>query len=691
MKLKLISKNIWAFNALLLVNICDIHAVDKIENSGSEQRKLATQQPVVSSSSDEIDSFASSDAYSKKEKQFVTLLSEANSSHYETFKEKFKELFIVLGKFQKLYQEKSKQYPIESPEHLHNFTMLYNVSGKSFVCIMNAMQKFNSIHSDFAAFMYPYFLEITERDFFFSDNVERLSPTLLVELNFDTSLTYYNFLCHLTSLLGSYSNNLAGDKDLMKRIERYSEKWFTGSKNKFPLVQDYKKIIDNQLGQLKRQASTVSSTRVQSKNQRLVVQKSALSKAEETFVVIKSSQAAVGMYDAKVVFHDIVNKKNLVTAEWLRHKDIDKLLEGHNICYQKLMDLEKNIAQQVDITKSSDEWTFDDFQKVYHQLKKDLTSNKLNSRLPELLVFSVNCGLPKLTELRLKVFAQELGGSTEEFESVPGTLKSQFVVFKYLQGEPKYWDMLGEEEDRIAAEKARAKQQKNQAKDKKKRQLIAQAVHFDREAKQRDLDKQKEELALALTKKSGTDMKRSETSTFSPSFHSHSHTEETQAEIKLRAQALLDKEAEKQGKKEAKNHIVNDDDDNNFPSSSSTSSTSSANETMERPNVTTTTIKFYQSLYCDAPKLTSEEAISLLQGFGLTTSSAKGSHTKLTLSSGEIITDSNGKVIWRCPNLTETMTIIPKWDSKDIPAYMVRNLKYILEEKVHVSPNSFSE
>ena len=169
----------------------------------------------------------------------------------------------------------------------------------------------------------------------------------------------------------------------------------------------------------------------------------------------QSQKLAGGMYNPAVLYESVISLKNSASLDWDLKKDAHLLVEGHKRAYEKLHELEAQLAAKLKIISDPEDWKVEDYRMLYQELQKHIPLTSLKDRFYEFLAISVNSGDLKRSELRLELFAQLMGGSVANFDQIPNTLKHLYAMLRYLQGQPEVWEMYTERLER-EKEKKRA-------------------------------------------------------------------------------------------------------------------------------------------------------------------------------------------------------------------------------------------
>jgi len=405
--------------------------------------------------------------------------------------------------------------------------------------------------------------------------------------------------------------------------------------------------------------------------------------AERQLSVIESVrqvQPTAKEYDPSLDFETLRRTRDILIA----HRDIhdkgseyyesESFINGHRVAYAKLLHIETETAKKCGLSGNPEAWTVADYLTIYGRLAMTIPSQTLHNEFYCYIAFAINSGNLKGCDIRLKAFAKILGKSGERLDFYPGILQPSYAMLQYLSGRPEVWDSFvttfkkGREQE---------KEKKEQVKLERMRREIA--VTQTEAAQERDQLESKKEESKAKNKRDVSPQHVLQSS--EPPYFAEEHGQEsTTVIIKRDAQEALEKMELKKQKKEEKNHEPDESLSGMLsiaPTIPSEAHTASSQVKMEVPG---SVLKLYQSLYSLTPKLTSDQAVQLLGGRGLTVSPGRGSHVKCTLNNGETIFNKNGEVIWQCFDMTGLMMVVPQWDGKDIPDYMVKNLKYILNK-----------
>ncbi len=273
-------------------------------------------------------------------------------------------------------------------------------------------------------------------------------------------------------------------------------------------------------------------------------------------------------------------------------------------------------------------------------------------------------------------FTKRIQASEKIFRTNLDQLKQRKAISLYMQGNPQLWDQLQEEKE------AKNKKEREQIRTKKE-QIIVNNLKKATEQQKNNQEKQPSRPTTTSNKPATKQLITDHT------YITNTEEKSPNVEARRNAKEHYARQEKKQAAKESKNHNAHQEEGKEKSTLSPTINIESLPQEQASFHTQPQVAKLYTNLYSLQPKLTDEDVVKLLAGFGLKIDSkaGKGSHTKCTFVAGEVVTDNNKKVIFTCPNLQSFMTIIPQWDSKDIPSYMIKNLRYILE-KIGVTEKS---
>jgi hypothetical protein len=534
----------------------------------------------------------------------------------------------------------------------------------------------------------PTLLDLVDIDNLIFLHLSFLPRELLRDIKPD--LATFNSLAHITTLLTNFIPQLS----LVQRKQYFdfASQYF----DKVTEVPEFQEHAKNHMAVVNQQRAACekrgNKAKLGKKGQHFVDQKH-FEQQGELARLAKKAQEAQQFYNPTASFLEIIALKNQASNTWEVTRDVEKYLAAQKLTYQKLIELETIIAKKLGLKEQTGSRSLDEYTQIYAELVQVVTLKESRTRLPEFITISQNAGDIDDSLLRLTVTAQLLDGSTETFESVPNSLKEVYAVLKYCKGEPEAWDKFRE---KLEMEKQKKQEARNRQKQ-KKRSARAQVIISQAEEERNRATSQ----PLPALPPPPSPAKKPIATTGIPdrgAFEMGKDSNET-AQIKKIAAAVLTKNEARKEKKKGKNHAA-DESLASKPAAvqrtfSETSSVSQPNVVIEKTVVAAkflegTSLKLYQSLYSLSPKLTQDGALQLLDSCGLTVNKkeGKGSHAKGTLIAGETILDRSGKVIWTCPDLgEENMMIVPRWDGQNIPPYMIKNLRYLLE-KIGITPTA---
>lgn len=527
---------------------------------------------------------------------------------------------------------------------------------------------------------YKFLLKCIEIENFISSEIDSEHYKHLTKTSVD--LLYYNYIMHISTLFLNYGREIK-DITLIKNCVRLAKTYFKKIEN----VPEHKVLAEKAAKGIEDLALSFQQKPINLKvgpRGKALVARNESEKRIERHTAILQGQEEIGLYNPRGNFVLIINLMQKATAEWTLSKDIDAHLVFQRQANKEIQQLENVIAQKLQLNADSNIWASEDYDKIYKELSTFVEISELKSSLPSFMLICLNLGDFKRGEPLLKAYAKLLGGSGDSYESVPNVLKQSFVLLKYLQGQPEVWDM---HEQRLEREREKKRQARRKHKEDKVISEVSRIANERTQKNARDQGQTEQSKPQKRLTSSVPAVSTSPQLSLPEEQGQHNH----KAESKRRAQEALDKIDLKKQKKDAKNH--NAVESSVLEASSATPSMAPASISSQDEmiaSVSSPTRKLYRNLYSLAPKLTPEDAMKLLAGFRLTVNKAagKGSHAKCTFSSGETITTDQGIVVGSFPDLAEMMAIIPKWDGKDIPYYMIANLRYILE-KIGIKPDSF--
>lgn len=555
--------------------------------------------------------------------------------------------------------------------------LLWNVTSDFYSTLTKKVPLSNKEIIDF---FFSYLTKAIDIEHFLALEVAALMPEQ--QQKFNINLGYYNFLMHIASYLTNFKDKITS-KDELKKLVTYASEYY--SKINFHPEYNQGDIATRIYQNIRSEAERMLTpgTRAQGGRKVEIQRKKNRIEQKHRFLetVHQSQKLADDMYNPAVLYESVISLKNSASLDWGLKKDAQLLVEGHKRAYEKLRELEAQLAAKLKIISDPKDWKVEDYRMIYQELQNHIPLTSLKDRFYEFLAISVNSGDLKRSELRLELFAQLMGGSVANFDQIPNTLKQLYAMLRYLQGQPEVWEMYTE---RLEREKEKKRQDRIKKAAKKKAEQVRselESVH-EKEA-QKVTQGQKE--TPDIKKEAPRDPKIPASAHPETELLSEEQTVSIKAEAKRAARDALEKIESKQQKKDDKKHEPNKQEEAHQVAPSLPQPPQLPVEALY--DVTSTTRKLYENLYSRAPQLSTEQAIQLLGGFGLTITSGNGSHTKCTFNNGETITTKDSKVVWQCPDFEGATIIVPRWDRKDIPDYMVKHLKHILE-KIGVKPDS---
>jgi hypothetical protein len=517
-----------------------------------------------------------------------------------------------------------------------------------------------------------------------------LTPTI------DRAVGTTSFLTHVTNLFANFHIDLYRDRQEQKFYELANRYYSFLKDNK-----EHRNIIDTNMSvintRMKAFEKASNPTLRLGKKAQLQKQKAALESQQQVVDLVTKQHQSEGIFDINVIFTSIIDLKNLASIEWEKHKNLDAYVSKQRETHQRLCQLEDDVARHIKRDKHAAGWSTECYKVIYSYISDKITLRILKQRMDEFLTVCLSVGDYTGANLRLHTFVELMGGNPSQFESVPNDLKFRYAAVKYFLGEPEVWEKYINKE---IAEQDKKREARKKQKDKQKtaaiKEVIAKKAAETQATEEQTQTHKKVEstrkphaLAHETTPAAAASSSSSSTSTY----QSYDYHDNTTSELKKTAQEQIEAEerrlALKAGKKEKAAKDKKNDQPNNIKNEQNQGQTNQApaapaiKEAFNIFTVSKSTQALYENLYGLDPKLTTEGAIQLLAGFGLTVhkEEGKGSHTKCFLNSGEKILDSKGKLVWTCPDFEKgLMTIVPRWDSKDIPYYMVKNLRYIIEK-----------
>lgn len=560
---------------------------------------------------------------------------------------------------------------------LFSAALLWNVTSNFHSTFMKRVPISNKEIFDF---FFSYLTKAIDIDHFLALEVKALMPEQ--QQKFDINLGYYNFLMRISTYLVNFQDKITSKEEL-KKLMAYASEYHSKIKSHHKYNQEgiatriYQSITSEAERMLAAgtRAQGGRKVEIQRKKNRIEQKHTLLETAHQ------SQKLVGGIYNLVVLYESVISLKNSASLDWDLKKDPQILVEGHKRAYEKLRELEVKLAAKLKIISDPEDWKVEDYRMLYQELQSHIPLRSLKNRFYEFLAISLNSGDLKTTELRLELFAQLMGGSVANFEQIPNTLKPVYAILRYLQGQPELWEMYTE---RLERESEKKREERRKKAVKKRVEQIRSGLESTHE---------KETQKVAQGQKETPDIKKEALTAPTIPASTHSETgllseEQTiskKAEAKRAARDALEKIESKKQKKDDKKHEPNKQEEAHQVAPSLSQPHQVSAEALY--DVTSTTRKLYENLYSLAPQLSTEQAVQLLGGFGLTITSGNGSHTKCTFNNGETITTKDSKVVWQCPDFEGTTIIVPRWDRKDIPDYMVKHLKHILE-KIGVKPDS---
>jgi hypothetical protein len=520
-----------------------------------------------------------------------------------------------------------------------------------------------------------------------------LEPGLLPSI--DIPLATSNFLTHIANLFTNFHQEV--------REEKREKELYASAMIYYSALKDnteYRTIIDKNMAVIKQRMSEYEmSSKPRSglgKRAQLQQKHAAFSSRQQIAEHIMKQNEAIGLFDAKAVFTSIIDLKNIASIEWDKNHNLTSYLGKQGDTYRKLCFLEDEVAKQLKMNKPATGWTNADFKAIYSTISEEVTPPVIKYRYEEFLIICLSMEDYSGANLRLHAFVELLGGSPSQFETVPNDLKFPYAAVKYFLGEPEVWEKYINkeitEQDKKREERKRQKEKKRIAALKESMAKVAADAHAAEEQAKAAKESGPTSKAHTSAQVTTPAAAAASSSSSSSAYQNYSYYDPTTSEAKKAAQLQIEAEERRQALKAEKKEKAENINNNNQPEhakyeKNQQSQSNQAPGPEVAPSifaVSKPTLDLYNNLYGLTPKLTTENAVQLLAGFGLTIhkNEGKGSHTKCFLNNGEKIINAAGKVMWTCPDFEKggLMAIVPRWDGKDIPLYMIKHLRYIIEK-----------
>lgn len=673
-------KSFLLLSVLILADFNSVQAMEKDDDKEERGHGNGKKAALVAPGERHIPQIDESEGFQFLEAHLLNLLQQgAQASEQHTRISLFKQCLDCLEISYNTHLQfvEAKEMPQEN--QFSHIILLWNVTSNFYSTLSKRVPLSNKEIIDF---LFSYLTKAIDINHFLALEVEALIPEQ--QQKFDINLGYYNFLMHISSYLTNFQDKITSKEEL-KKLVTYASKYYSKIKShpKYNQGDMATKIYQNIRSEAERmltpgtRAPGGRKVEIQRKKNRIEQKYKFLETAHQ------SHKLAGGMYNPVVLYESVISLKNSASLDWDLKKDAHLLVEGHKNAYEKLRELEAQLAAKLEIIRGPEDWEVEDYRMLYQELQKHipLKSLKEKDRFYEFLAISINSGDLKSSELRLELFAQLMGGSVANFDQIPNTLKPLYAMLRYLQGQPEVWEMYTE---RLEKEKEKKRKDRIKKAAKKKVEQVRselESVH----------EKEAQKVTQGQKETSGTKKEAPTVPTILASAHSETEllseeqTTSKKAEAKRAARDALEKIESKKQKKDGKKHEPNKQEEAHQVAPSLFQPPQVPVEALY--DVTSTTRKLHENLYSLAPQLSTEQAVQLLGGFGLTITSGNGSHTKCTFNNGETIATKDSKVVWQCPDFEGATIIVPRWDRKDIPDYMVKHLKHILE-KIGVKPDS---
>ena len=404
--------------------------------------------------------------------------------------------------------------------------------------------------------------------------------------------------------------------------------------------------------------SSHRSTKLLGPKAKLLLQQNKWQKQKEQIEIFKTTPINY-TERTKILHHQIVTMDQISVSDYKRIGDDQRYISQQNDVKNCVLHLENLIAQHLHCDISAEGSLI----KIYKEFTRIMQFQKPFVELSLLCDYFINAQDFEACYKRIQAFEIVLG-------SLSKNLKEKQALALYMIGDPRLWVQLIEEEkdrkaktkekrEKIRSQKVRAAIEKQKASSRTTTTTTTTTPHKPaaKNAVQQDSDR---EICI-------TNVANAET----PKMEALRNAKEK----KLR-------EDEKQAAKQTKK--------NNIPQATAKEQKDSApvvdNAALSRHqpsfNIKPHVYKLYLELYSNQPKLTNQDVMKLLAGFGLRIDSkgGKGSHTKCSFTSDEVVVDDQGNTIFTLPDLQSFMQIVPKWNSDNIKPYMVGTLRYILEK-----------
>lgn len=513
--------------------------------------------------------------------------------------------------------------------------------------------------------------------------------------NINIPLATHNFLSHVCSLFHNFNDRLITPGQ-RRTLKGFATTYFNFLRDHADLSADaheyfeliQKKEAEWELTQRNHKfVSTAISAKQKQNQQRL---------QRECLELIQKNQRRnehTVSQSLTVLYSQIIALKNIASAEMVAHRNLKRYLDSQRETYSQLLQLESQIAKLLDINPSGT-FSIDDYIAIYKELESQVGSVELRKRLPEFAIIVQNANDFEGAELRLQAFAKLMGGSADRFESVPNDLKYIFAIVKYCLGEPEPWDLY---QKKIEAEKHKRKEAQERKRKQKRQAELAKVTAIPMPTVQASIAPAKIEEKEPTRKLKQTDVpskkqKALESSDFDSAFGSpvletpKVEAKRLAAEVLERDSRKLEKKNDKKDKAEKKEPEAPSLTDTSTDATAQINTVPSSTQQQTEVQLSSKTRKLYENLLSAKPQLSTKDALKLLNGFGLSIEAGKGSHTYATLDSditfdsGEMIKDKKGDIIWICPDFEGNSLSVPRWDGKNIPHYMIKNLKYIISK-----------
>lgn len=344
-----------------------------------------------------------------------------------------------------------------------------------------------------------------------------------------------------------------------------------------------------------------------------------------------------------------------------RTKNMNDFVQHQKTGIEFTAELEQTLSRKLGIEKEAKNFTIDDLYRIYKELNNHSTKESLECQLGFICGFFFNTGDYESCLKRIAAFEKHFGILSKK-------IKKLQAVIELVNGNPEPWHKWSQAEQEIVRQQRKAKKQKAKEKQEKLVQEIKDRQHERAEElkKQQKLAEEREQKQASKAKPIINHEPTISTSDYSEPYE----TKRTPVE-KPKQKRIHWADIPMQ--------YVRPGGYNPRPVKTGSQTTATLPEKKPAFPVSKTVFDLYNSLMGKSPKMSSDDAVTFLEGFGLKSGGGKGSHKKCTFIGGARLYNNSGKLIYTLPDLKQFMTVVPEWKGKKIPDYMAKALKHVLQ------------